>query len=426
MFRIVATFIKEIQLLAKDKTGITVLFVMPMILVVLMTLIQNEVYKSLNESGIPVLLVNHDNGQLGRAIEKGFKDNPICDLTVDHGEIYPTTESIKERVLHGEYLVALVIPDNATELLTSDVEGMLDVFINEDTASVEDIFEDIHFEIIVDPVARKSFVMAITSGLKEMVASVKTKVMFEIMAQKMTDLTGVSNQIQFPESDFFVFDELSAVSSKGKTYVPNAVQHNVPAWAIFSIFFIVLPLAGSIISERTTGIHIRMQTFPGSYVSILSGKIITYVLVAVIQFLIVLSLGVYILPMMGMPMLNVGEHWGALGILTLAVSVTAVGYGFLIGTLFDTPQQSAIFGGISVLIMSALGGIWVPINIMPETMQEIANISPLNWALKGYYELFIKGGGWPQIQIQVVKLIVFFVFSVLLSYYFYNLKRKFE
>ncbi|MDH5367871.1 MAG: SNG1 family protein, partial [Cyclobacteriaceae bacterium] len=155
MFRIVATFIKEIQLLAKDKTGITVLFVMPMILVVLMTLIQNEVYKSLNESGIPVLLVNHDNGQLGRAIEKGFKDNPICDLTVDHGEIYPTTESIKERVLHGEYLVALVIPDNATELLTSDVEGMLDVFINEDTASVEDIFEDIHFEIIVDPVARK-------------------------------------------------------------------------------------------------------------------------------------------------------------------------------------------------------------------------------------------------------------------------------
>ncbi|MDH5476621.1 MAG: ABC transporter permease, partial [Cyclobacteriaceae bacterium] len=424
MFRVVATFIKEIQLLAKDKTGLTILFVMPMLLVVIMTLIQNEVYKSLNESGIPVLLVNRDNNQLGNAIEKGFKDNSICDLTVDNIGKYSNVDMVKERVLHGEYLVALIIPENATELLTDDVGRMLDVFINEDTIGVENVFEDIHFEIVVDPVARKSFVMAITSGLKEMVSSVKTKVMFEIMANKMADLTGVSNQIKFPESDFFIFDELSAVSTNEKVYVPNAVQHNVPAWAIFSIFFIVLPLAGSIISERTTGIHFRMKTFPGSYLSILSGKIVTYILVAAIQFLIVLLLGVYVLPMMGMPMLDIGEHWGALGVLTLAVSVTAVGYGFLVGTLFDTPQQSAIFGGISILIMSALGGIWVPINIMPETMQVIANISPLNWALKGYYELFIKGGGWQEIQIQVVKLFLFFVFSVVLSYYFYNLKRK--
>ncbi|MCV9387826.1 ABC transporter permease [Reichenbachiella ulvae] len=425
MKRLIATWIKELQLLAKDRTGITVLFIMPMLLVVLMTLIQNEAYKSLNESGIPVLLVNHDQDSLGYAIEKGFADNPMCDLTVDHGERFSETKKVRESVLQGEYLIALIIPSGATDKLRNDLGQMMDSYLNGDSViNMEQAFRQIEFEIITDPLARQSFVMAMSSGLKEVVASIKTKVFFQIVTQKINGVIGSTNQVNFPDDDFFVFQESSAATDENSGYVPNAVQHNVPAWAIFSIFFIVLPLAGSIISERTTGVYVRMHTFPGSYLSILSGKIITYIGIAIIQFLIVLALGKFLLPALGLPVLYIGENIGALTLLTLAVSVTAVGYGFLIGTVFDTPQQSAIFGGISVLIMSALGGIWVPLNIMPEHMQQIANISPLNWALKGYYELFIKGGGWQDIQWQVLKLTLFFVSSVLLSYYFHKVKRR--
>lgn len=425
MKRILATLIKELQLLAKDRTGITVLFIMPMLLVVLMTLIQNEAYKSLNESGIPVLLVNHDQDSLGFAIEKGFADNPMCDLTVDRGEQFGEIKKVRESVLQGEYLIALIIPSGATDKLRNDLGQMMDSYLNGDSViNMEQAFRQIEFEIITDPLARQSFVMAMSSGLKEVVASIKTKVFFQIVTQKINGVIGSTNQVSFPDEDFFVFEESSAATDENNSYIPNAVQHNVPAWAIFSIFFIVLPLAGSIISERTTGVYVRMHTFPGTYLSILSGKIITYIGIAIAQFLIVLALGKLLLPMMGLPVLYIGENIGSLSMLTLAVSITAVGYGFLIGTVFDTPQQSAIFGGISVLIMSALGGIWVPLNIMPEHMQQIANISPLNWALKGYYELFIKGGDWSDIQWQVLKLTLFFISSVLLSYYFHKVKRR--
>ena len=427
MNRIYATLIKEIKLLLRDRTGFTVLFIMPMLLVVIMTIIQNEAYKSLNESGIPVLLVNYDHDSLGYAIEEGFANNPICDLTVDRGGRFKDHEEIRQSVLHGEFLVALIVPDSATFQLERDLGKMMDAFL--DGAELIDVgteFQEIDFEIITDPLARESFVMAMTSGLREVIASVKTKVFFQIVTNKMSDVLGTQNSFVFPDEDFFVFNEKSAATAKDNVYVPNAVQHNVPAWSIFSIFFIVLPLAGSIINERTTGVYIRMHTFPGSYLSILSGKILTYVIIAILQFLIVLGLGKYLLPMLGLPVLEIGEHWGALSILTLAVSMTSVGYGFLIGTLFDTPQQSAIFGGISILILSALGGIWVPLNIMPEHMQQIANVSPLNWALKGYYELFIKGGDWSSIKIQVYKLSLFFILSVFVSYYFHQLKRKLE
>lgn len=425
MFRLLATLIKEYKLLIKDKTGITILFIMPMLLVVMMTLIQNEAYKSINEKGIPVLLVNLDQDSLGAAIEKGFASNPICNLTVDHGENYPDITTVEKRVLQGDYLVALIIPKNATQTITEDVEAIMAQLINGDTLTTkEDIFEKINFTVITDPLARESFVLAMTSGIREVVASVKTKVLFKILSGKMLALMGNEQNINFPEDDFFVFEQHSAARNDGSYYEPNAVQHNVPAWAIFSIFFIVLPLAGSIINERTTGVALRMLTFPGSYLQILSGKILMYLIIAMLQFAIVLALGKFLFPTLGLPTLEIGSHWLTLLALTLSVSVSAVGYGFLIGTIFNTPQQSAIFGGISVLIMSALGGIWVPLNIMPETMQTIANISPLNWALKGYYELFIKMGGWQSVQWQVFKLCGFFMVCLLLSFYFYRTKRK--
>jgi ABC-2 type transport system permease protein len=130
------------------------------------------------------------------------------------------------------------------------------------------------------------------------------------------------------------------------------------------------------------------------------------------------------MPLLGLPVLDIGTHWFALTALTVMLSLAAVSYGLLIGTLFNTPQQSAVFGGISILIMSALGGIWVPVNIMPPVMQTISSLSPLNWALTGYYELFIKGGDWYAIQYQVLKLGLFFVFSIVISYRLYKLKTR--
>jgi ABC-2 type transport system permease protein len=32
--------------------------------------------------------------------------------------------------------------------------------------------------------------------------------------------------------------------------MPNSVQHNVPAWALFAIFFIVVPLSINLVKEK--------------------------------------------------------------------------------------------------------------------------------------------------------------------------------
>lgn len=423
MHRLISTFIKEFKILIVDKTGITILFVMPVLLVFIMTLIQHQAYKSLSQSGIPVLLVNKDNDSLGIALENGFKKFSICELTVDHGETYKTSADIKKRIVDGEFLVALVIPKDATNVLRGNVQEMVDTFFDQKKPGQQPS-PQVKIEIIVDPTASKSFLMAINSGLKELIASIKTKVLFQIMGDKIAVLLESEKKAPLPEKDFFVYEEGFALREGKETYQPNAVQHNIPAWAIFSIFFIVLPLAGSIIYERTEGLFIRMRTFPGSYLSILSGKLFVYFLVALLQFAMIIVLGKFIMPLIGLPSLDIGTHWFTLTALTIMLSLSSVSYGLLVGTLFNTPQQSAVFGGISILIMSALGGIWVPVNIMPPVMQTISSLSPLNWALTGYYELFIKGGDWYAIQNQIIKLGVFFILCTTISYRLYKLKLR--
>ncbi len=421
MYRLKATFIKEFKLLSVDKTGITILFIMPVFLVFIMTLIQQQAYKSMSQSGVPVLLVNRDRDSLGTAVERGFSNFPVAQLTVDHGERYPNEDAIRKEITNGKYTVALYIPANATKILEQNVEEIMGRMFNKGQIANN---TKVDIGIIIDPTANKPMVIAITSRLKQYLADVKTGVLFNIMGSKIAGMMHAEIKGGMPQEDIFSYKENYAFRDNRSSYQPDAVQHNIPAWAIFSIFFIVLPLGGGIINERSEGLFIRMRTLPGSYLSLLSGKLLAYFFIALIQFLLVILLGVYVLPLVGLPVLHIGSNIVPLVLLTVVLALAAVGYGLFIGTLFDTPQQSAVFGGISVLIMSALGGIWVPMNIMPEVMQKISSCSPLNWALRGYYELFIKGGGWPAIQTEVIKLSVFFIVCLAISYRIFQHKTN--
>jgi ABC-2 type transport system permease protein len=118
---------------------------------------------------------------------------------------------------------------------------------------------------------------------------------------------------------------------------------------------------------------------------------------------------------MGLPTLVIGHNIPA--ILTVAVSagLAATGYGILIGTIFRTHQQSSTFGAVSVVIMAALGGIWVPVFVMPESIRFVSEYSPLYWGLSGFHKLFLNGGGLRDILPFALKLVGFCVGSLFLA-----------
>src|SRR5690606_18540845 len=89
----------------------------------------------------------------------------------------------------------------------------------------------------------------------------------------------------------------------------NSVQHNVPAWSIFAMFFIVIPIAGNMIRERGDGSLLRIQLIPGSYLEVLAGKMLFYVGICIVQFYLMILVGIYLMPQLGLHSLTLGQSY---------------------------------------------------------------------------------------------------------------------
>lgn len=426
--KLLATVKKESLLLLRDRVGLSILFLMPMILIFVMTLVQDSAFKTMNEKGIPVIFVNNDNDSLGILIEQGLRNNDLCHLSDSINGEKATAELAQKAVSEGKFLLGIIIPKDATNAIRKNVTQLVSETLNgeealKNTASLPDSVE---VTILIDPVTKKSFILSVTSNLREFISEVKTKIMFQAFSEQVADIIpdkANAPKNTYSKSQIIRYKEIYASESEQKI-VPNAVQHNVPAWTIFAMFFIAIPLSGSILKEKNEGSVFRLHTMPTPYLLLVNGKIIVYVLVCLIQFLLMLSVGQVFLPMLGLPALVLGNSITGIFILTLATAFAATGYGVMVGTLSGTEHQAAIMGSLSILLLSALGGIWVPSYVMPEVMRNISTWSPLNWSLEGFYKLFLRGAGVADILGEALKLILFFLATMIVSWVANRNKRN--
>ncbi len=428
--KLIATIKKETLLLLRDKVGLSILFLMPMVLIFVMTLIQDAAFKTINEKGIPIIFVNNDNDSLGIMIEQGLRNNDLCSFNDSIDGLPATAEQAHKAVAEGKFLVGIVIPKGATEAIRRNVSQLVEETMNTgDSLAVKTVSssDSVEITLMIDPVAKKSFLNSVTSNLHEFISEVKTKIMFQTFSEQMAEVIPGKTETPksaYQKSQIIRYKEIYASRSEEKI-VPNAVQHNVPAWTIFAMFFIAIPLSSSIMKEKNEGSVFRLHTMPTPYLLLVNGKIVVYVIVCMIQFLLMLSVGLYFLPMLGLPKLVLGSSYMGIFILTMATAFAATGYGVMVGTLAGTEHQAAILGSLSILLLSALGGIWVPSYVMPEVMRNISTWSPLNWSLSGFYKLFLRGGGMADIITDSLKLVAFFIATMAIASITNRIKRSY-
>jgi len=414
LHKLLATVKKEVLLLLRDKVGLSILFIMPMVLIFVMTLVQDSAFKTMNEKGIPVVFIDNDKDSLGIQIERGLKANDLCYLSDSIDGKPANVETAQKAVQEGKFLVGIVIPKGATEAIRKNVTELVNQTLNgEDSAKHKSAgtTDSVEITILIDPVAKKSFLISMTSNLREFISEVKTKIMFQTFSEQVAEIIPDKQNAptnSYQKSQIIKYKELYASKSEDKI-VPNAVQHNVPAWTIFAMFFIAIPLSSSILKEKNEGSVFRLHTMPTPYLLLVNGKIIVYVIVCLIQFVLMLSVGQIFLPMLGLPALVLGNSIAGIMLLTGATAFAATGYGVMVGTLASTEHQAAIMGSLSILLLSALGGIWVPSYVMPEVMRNISAWSPLNWSLEGFYKLFLRGGHVSDVLGETLKLLLFFL-----------------
>jgi ABC-2 type transport system permease protein len=173
------------------------------------------------------------------------------------------------------------------------------------------------------------------------------------------------------------------------------------------MFFLTVPLSVSFIKEREQGSLFRLQTMTVPAWVVLGGKAVPFFVINLIQMASILVVSVHVLPLLGGDRLELGNSPLALLVMGGSASLAAIGFGIAVAMYARTTEQAASFSSATVMIMAALGGILVPKAVMPVLMQDLAVLSPLAWGLDGFLDVFVRGGGVPDILPEALSLLTF-------------------
>ncbi|RAJ83096.1 ABC-2 type transport system permease protein [Chitinophaga dinghuensis] len=413
MLRLLATIRKEWQLLVRDKTGLTLLFVMPVVLITVMALIQDAPFKDYQEVKFDILTVDNDHGRLGRSIREGLEVGGQFRI-IDSLDGQPlTTEKARQLVNDGTYKISIIIPSGATGSIVSNANRIVNDISHRMGMTlalpVKKGSDSLNVVVYFDPAAKKAFKGAIHQAIDNFLTQVETDMLLGRIRQELrskdTTVTAASDTLPIKLQAVGLKEE-STGTGQQIDVISNSVQHNVPAWSIFAMFFIVIPIAGNMIREREDGSLLRMKLIPGSYLEILAGKMLFFVGICVVQFYCMMLVGIYIMPLLDLPRLVMGRDAGATLLVASAIGLAATSYGILIGTLFKTPNQALNFGAISIVILSAIGGIWIPLEIMPMKMQVVGRLSPLSWGLDAINDIYLRNGNIAYVWKNVLRLML--------------------
>lgn len=406
MYKIRATIWKDIRLLTRDKVGLTLMFVMPIILVLVITSIQNATFNLVNSNKVPLLISNNDSGEFSGQLKKSIDDVGMFEVIEVGGSL--AEAQLSDLMKQNDALVTVVIPADYSKRVLQRAEDIASQSLSEFGVGLDSPKDSLRPEpltMFYNPVLQESFRQSILGGL--------------ISAQKLVENKQVLNSLYFAINEESLPDsvELSIIEGQaeiqsfpilrdGSRTIPNATQHNIPAWTIFAMFFIVVSLGTNVVKEKISGSSVRLRTLPTNYRVALVSKEITYLIVCLAQVVVIFSIGIWIFPLIGLPRLNLPDDKLGLLIVSVLSGWCAVSYAICVGVFAETQEQANGFGAVSIVLLAAVGGILVPSFAMPATLQFLSQISPMHWCLEAFYGLFLEGGSLKNVLVSILPLTI--------------------
>jgi len=426
-----ATLYKEFLIFYRDRTGLGIVFLMPMVLVLVVSLVQEGTWVAIRAQNMEVLVVDDDGGSLGKAVVQGLADSGLCRVVTELSGKLITIAEARKSIMSGRYRFAVIVPAGSTLRVRREVEKAMTTLFSDKkrshTIDIDGKVEAARVTLMLAPDLASLFQEALIANIRLLLRGVEMAVLQEEVMTRVAGFSswkaGVASRPDVGKPKAGLALPKQGLVRLGLEYprkesniLPSSVQQNVPAWSLFGMFFILIPMAGSIITERLQGTLVRLYTTPAPIRALFGGKIAMYTAVCCVQFCLMLGIGLFVLPLLGLPRLVITGGAAAIPMVVFAAALAAVGFGLLMGCVFSSLMKAAMFGAVCIVIFAALGGIMVPVFVMPEVLKMISNISPLAWAQNAFTEIFARGGGLPDVWIEICALLFFSLASLLAAW----------
>jgi ABC-2 type transport system permease protein len=394
--QIFSTTYKDLKILFTDVGGIAMLFLMPLMFIIVMSIALQGLFETGTDTQprqLPV--VNLDHGQYAAEIIQALDDIDGIELETTWDGANLTTEKAEELISNGDRSVSILFP--------ADFSAQIESRFEDDDATATVI-------LITNPTVSTQFI----APIQGMVFGATERIAETAVAQARIEKSLADAFAQLPAKVRPELDQTNITT--GKTNIvtlnqvapaemnievfPDTYQQNVPGYTVFGVFTIVGAMASSILQEKQAGTFRRLLVAPIARPVLLIGKILPYYLVNLIQ------IGI----MFGTAHLLFGMVLGdlkALILISMALAAAATGLGTLVAALGKTGTQVGGLTTLLTLTTSAIGGCMMPATIMPSFLQTLSRLTPQAWAMQGFQDVLIRGCGVSQVLTESAILMGF-------------------
>ena len=380
---------KESIALLRNKSALAALFIMPAMFILILSLALKDVYSEYSNANLSYLVVNLDQGAKSKKFIESLKSYENL-----HFEVKENLEEAKALTKDEAFKFTLVIqPNFSKNLYKIEAKNLLEVY----TSATTKAHRKLYFE-------SKMIEKLMTLKIKKMVNS----------------LTMYNDEVK-PSTAHDMLHSFYLYTDKNRNGTPTSTQQNVPAWIVFSMFFVIIPISTLFITERNDGTFTRLKAMNSSKFVLFFSKIVPYMVVNQLQLIIMILVGLFLVPLLGGDPLEIAHvNYVALLIISLSISFGAIGFAILLSTLMKTTEQASTIGALSGIIMGAVGGIMVPKIVMPPLMQTMTTLSPMSWGLEGMLDVFVRDLGIRAVLLEAGVLIVFGLISLVIAGVLYD------
>jgi ABC-2 type transport system permease protein len=181
--------------------------------------------------------------------------------------------------------------------------------------------------------------------------------------------------------------ETVTLSATGETDADDigVLSMFLPGLAVMGMLFLAQSATRDILRDRESGLLRHLLTAPVSPADYLVGKCLSVILVT--------ATGMSLMVLIGIAL---GVFWGppaASAALILATAVAASGTLLLIMSLVGSERQGDALTTIVIISWSMLGGIFMPLDLMPAFLKPLSLTTLVYWAVDGFNTLVLRGGG---------------------------------
>ena len=167
----------------------------------------------------------------------------------------------------------------------------------------------------------------------------------------------------------------------GKEVKSPMATRSVGGWAMQFLLFALTASATALFHEKEHGLFQRLLSTPATRAHILWSKFLYGVILGLVQLVVLFVAGRF---MYG---IDVEHHLGLLVLVCAFAAAACTAFGMLLAAVSPSPEAARGLGTLLILMMSAIGGAWFPVSIMPEFIQQLSKLTLVYWSLEGFQQV---------------------------------------